>query len=166
MRKSYFSLLYVLLGFLFISITPTFGTERLCDVSFENCRAPLLKLIQNETVEIDAAFWFMDDTTITGALIKKFQSGVPVRILMDPRAEEGHPTNTQILTQLASAGFPMRNRTADGILHWKMMLFSGQGTVEFSGANFTASEMRTYTPYVNYTDEAIYFTDDPSVVNS
>jgi phosphatidylserine/phosphatidylglycerophosphate/cardiolipin synthase-like enzyme len=166
MRKPYFSLLCALLSFLLLGVMPAFGTERLCDVSFEDCRAPLLKLIQNETVEIDAAFWFMDDTTISAALIKKFQSGVPVRILMDPRAEEGHPTNTQILTQLASTGFPMRNRTADGILHWKMMLFAGQGTVEFSGANFTASEMRTYTPYVNYTDEAIYYTDDPSVVNS
>jgi phosphatidylserine/phosphatidylglycerophosphate/cardiolipin synthase-like enzyme len=149
-----------------LGIIPAFGTERLCDVSFEDCRAPLLKLIQNENVEIDAAFWFMDDSTISNALIKKFQSGVPVRILMDPRAEEGHPTNTQILAQLASAGFPMRNRTADGILHWKMMLFSGQGIVEFSGANFTRSEMVPYTPYVNYTDEAIYYSDDPTVVNS
>jgi len=166
MSRSHFSLPCFLLSFLLLGIIPAFGTERLCDVSFEDCRAPLLKLIQNETVQIDAAFWFMDDTTISGALIKKFQSGVPVRILMDPRAEEGHPTNTQILTQLASAGFPMRNRTADGILHWKMMLFSGQGTVEFSGANFTASEMRPYTPYVNYTDEAIYYSDDPTVVNS
>ena len=166
MSRLHFSLPCFLLSFLLLGIIPAFGTERLCDVSFEDCRAPLLKLIQNETVQIDAAFWFMDDTTISGALIKKFQSGVPVRILMDPRAEEGHPTNTQILTQLASAGFPMRNRTADGILHWKMMLFSGQGTVEFSGANFTRSEMVPYTPYVNYTDEAIYYTDDPSVVNS
>ncbi len=154
------------LSFLFLAIIPAFGTERLCDVSFEDCRAPLIKLIQNETVGIDAAFWFMDDITISNALIKKFQSGVPVRILMDPRAEEGHPTNTQILTQLASAGFPMRNRTAEGILHWKMMLFAGQGTVEFSGANFTRSELVPYTAYKNYTDEAIYYTDDPSVVNS
>ena len=166
MSRSHFSLPCFLLSFLLLGIIPAFGTERLCDVSFEDCRAPLLKLIQNETVGIDAAFWFMDDTTISGALIKKFQSGVPVRILMDPRAEEGHPTNTQILTQLASAGFPMRNRTADGILHWKMMLFSGQGTVEFSGANYTRSEMVPYTPYVNYTDEAIYYTDDPTVVSS
>ena len=164
MNRQHFSLF--LLSFVLLGIIPAFGTERLCDVSFEDCRAPLLKLIQNEAVGIDAAFWFMDDTTISGALIKKFQSGVPVRILMDPRAEEGHPTNTQILTQLASAGFPMRNRTADGILHWKMMLFSGQGTVEFSGANYTRSEMVPYTPYVNYTDEAIYYTDDPTVVSS
>ena len=165
MSKSHFSLCF-LVGFLFLGIMPAFGTERLCDVSFEDCRAPLLKLIQNETVEIDAAFWFMDDATLSSALIKKFQSGVPVRILMDPRAEDGHPTNAQVLAQLASAGIPMRNRTADGILHWKMMLFSGQGTVEFSGANFTPSEMRPYTPYVNYTDEAIYYSDDPAVVNS
>ncbi len=164
MNRQHFSLF--LLSFVLLGIIPALGTERLCDVSFEDCRVPLLKLIQNETVGIDAAFWFMDDTTISGALIKKFQSGVPVRILMDPRAEEGHPTNTQILTQFASAGFPMRNRTADGILHWKMMLFSGQETVEFSGANYTRSEMVPYTPYVNYTDEAIYYTDDPTVVSS
>jgi phosphatidylserine/phosphatidylglycerophosphate/cardiolipin synthase-like enzyme len=165
MSKSHF-FLCLLVGFLLLGIMPAFGTERLCDVSFEDCRAPLLKLIQNETVGIDAAFWFMDDATLSSALIKKFQSGVPVRILMDPRAEDGHPTNAQVLAQLSSALIPMRNRTADGILHWKMMLFSGQGTVEFSGANFTASEMRPYTPYVNYTDEAIYYSDDPSVVNS
>jgi hypothetical protein len=165
MSKQRFCLCF-LLAFLFFGIIPAFGTERLCDVSFEDCRSQLLKLIQNETVGIDAAFWFMDDATLSNALIKKFQSGVPVRVLMDPRAEDAHPPNTQILLQMASAGFPMRNRTADGILHWKMMLFSGQGTVEFSGANFTPSEMRPYTPYVNYTDEAIYYSDDPSVVNS
>ena len=166
MSRSRFAPACVLLSFLLLAIIPAFGTERLCDVSFEDCRAPLLKLIQNETVEIDAAFWFMDDATLSSALIKRFQAGVPVRILMDPRAEDGHPTNAQVLAQLSNALIPMRNRTADGILHWKMMLFSGQGTVEFSGANFTASEMRPYTPYVNYTDEAIYYSDDPTVVNS
>jgi len=166
MTRKHFSRLCFVLSFLLLGIIPASGTERLCDVSFEDCRAPLLKLIQNENVEIDVAFWFMDDAQISNALIKKFQAGVPVRILMDPRSDEGHPTDTQVLATLASAGFPMRNRTADGILHWKMMLFSGQGTVEFSGANFTPSEMLPYTPYVNYTDEAIYYSDDPTVVNS
>lgn len=166
MSRSRFALPCFLLSFLVLGIIPAFGTERLCDVSFEDCRAPLIKLINNENVEIDVAFWFMEDATISNALIKKFNAGVPVRILMDPRADEGHAANTQILTQLASAGFPMRNRIADGILHWKMMLFAGQGTVEFSGANFTPSEMVPYTPYVNYTDEAIYYADDPTVVNS
>src|ERR1700730_9699104 len=166
MTRTHFSTLCFVLGFLLLGIIPASGTERLCDVSFEDCRAPLLNLIRNENVEIDVAFWFMDDPTISNALIKKFQSGVPVRVLMDPRADEAHSPNTQILAALASAGFPMRNRSANGILHWKMMLFSGQGTVEFSGANFTASEMVPYSAYVNYTDEAIYYSDDPTVVNS
>src|SRR5260370_25619336 len=166
MTGKHFSTLCFVLSFLWLGIIPASGTERLCDVSFEDCRAPLLNLIRNENVEIDVAFWFMDDTQISNALIKKFQSGVPVRILMDPRADDGHATNAQILAALASAGFPMRDRVANGILHWKMMLFSGQGTVEFSGANFTPSEMIPNTPYVNYTDEAIYYSDDSTVVNS
>jgi len=166
MTGKHFSTRCFVLSFLLLGIIPASGTERLCDVSFEDCRAPLLNLIRNENVEIDVAFWFMDDTQISNALIKKFQSGVPVRILMDPRADDNHVTNTQILADLASAGLPMRDRVANGILHWKMMLFSGQGTVEFSGANFTPSEMVPYTPYVNYTDEAIYYSDDSTVVNS
>src|SRR5437660_5335432 len=156
------------LALLLFLIPSASATERLCDVSFEDCRAPLLKLIQNENQEIDTAFWFMDDTTISNALIAAKQRGVTVRMLVDPRADEGHPTNTQILTTFASApySFPMRQRVANGILHWKMMLFSGQGVVEFSGANFSASELKPFTPYVNYTDEAIYFSDDAIVVNS
>ena len=34
----------------------------------------------------------------------------------------------------------MRNRTGSGILHWKMMLFAGQGQLEFAGANFAPFE--------------------------
>jgi len=156
------------LALLLFLIPAASATERLCDVSFEDCRAPLLKLIQNENQEIDTAFWFMDDTTISNALIAAKQRGVTVRMLVDPRANEGHSTNTQILTTFASPpySFPMRQRVANGILHWKMMLFSSQGVVEFSGANFSAGELRPYTPYVNYTDEAIYFSDDANVVNS
>src|ERR1700676_3226541 len=167
MTRKHFSTLCFVLSFLLLGIIPASGTERLCDVSFEDCRAPLLNLIRNENVEIDVAFWFMDDTEISNALIKKFQSGVPVRILVDPRADDGHATNTQILLDMASVqNFPMRQRVANGILHWKMMLFSGQGTVEFSGANFTPSEMMPVIAYENYVDEAIYYSDDPTVVNS
>jgi hypothetical protein len=52
-----------------------------------------------------------------------------------------------------------------GILHWKMMLFAGQNTVQFSAANYSVAFV-PITPYENYIDEAIYFTDDPTVVNS
>ena len=61
----------------------------------------------------------------------------------------------------------MRERLTSYILHWKMMLFHGQNVVEFSGANYSADAFRpTATPYENYTDEGIYFTERPAIVNS
>jgi phosphatidylserine/phosphatidylglycerophosphate/cardiolipin synthase-like enzyme len=152
--------------FLFFAIQPLSATERMCDASFENCLNPLLTLINNEKVEVDAAFWFMDNPSLANALINAQKRGVYVRILMDPRAEDGHPANATILNQLASAGLPMRQRKASGILHWKLMLFSGQGVVEFSGANYTGSELVYSKPYVTYVDEAIYYSDDAAIVNS
>src|SRR5437879_2865024 len=166
MRQKVFSTIFLLpVVFLFLASSSR-AAERLCDTSFEDCRAPLLALINNETVAIDTAFWFSDDPTFANTLIAAKNRGVQVRVLMDTRAEDAHPQNTQILQQLVNAGIPMRERFATGILHWKMMMFASQGTVEFSGANFTVSEFKPYTPYLNYTDEAIYFSDDPAVVNS
>jgi hypothetical protein len=149
-------------------ILPASASERLCDVSFENCRTPLLTLIQNENVEIDAAYWFMDDQQIETALMQKIRAGVKVRMLVDPRADEAHLPNEKILQTFAAMTppVPMRQRVGNGILHWKMMLFAGQGAVEFSGANFSPSEFVTTTPYKTYTDEAIFYTDDPAIVNS
>ena len=60
-------LAFVLGGF----ILPASASERLCDASFENCRTPLITLIQNENVEIDLAYWFMDDPDIEGPLTKR-----------------------------------------------------------------------------------------------
>jgi len=164
-RKKFGILFFCLLASLFL-VPSSHAAERLCDVSFEDCRAPLIALINNETVAIDTAFWFSDDTSFSNALIAAKNRGVQVRVLMDTRAEDAHPQNTLILQQLVNAGIPMRERFATGILHWKMMMFAGQGTVEFSGANFTASELKPAQAFYNYTDEAIYFSDDPAVVNS
>jgi phosphatidylserine/phosphatidylglycerophosphate/cardiolipin synthase-like enzyme len=146
--------------------TPRARAEQLCDASFQNCRTPLLQLIQAETQQIDVAFWFMDDQNVSNALIKRFRAGVKIRILMDTRADDPHPSDSLVLGQLAFAGIPMRERVHNGILHWKTMIFAGQGKVEFSGANYTGSEFVPVTPYVNYVDEAIYFSDDPAVVSS
>src|SRR5436309_2590747 len=145
---------------IFFAFKPVSATERLCDASFENCLNPLITLINNEKVEIDTAFWFMDTPAIANALIAAKNRGVIVRMLVDPRADDAHATNTTILAQFASDGFPMRNRTATGILHWKMMLFSGQGIVEFTGANYTGTELAYTRQYVTYVDEAVYFSDD------
>jgi hypothetical protein len=140
--------------------------ERLCDPSFEDCRADLLKYIDQETVGIDAGFWLMSDTRYASKIIARFKAGVPVRILMDPQCTENHDQCVTTIDMLKAAGIPMRNRTANGILHWKMMLFAGQGQLEFAGANFTPSEMTPGTPYVNYTDEVVFYTNTASLVQS
>jgi hypothetical protein len=60
----------------------------------------------------------------------------------------------------------MRTRTGSGIMHYKLMVFAGQSIVEFSGANFSADAWVYTTPYVNYVDESVYFTDRSSFVHS
>jgi hypothetical protein len=146
--------------------TNSIAQERLCDTAFEDCRTPLWTLIDQETVGIDVAFWFMQDTSISNKIINKFNSGVPVRILVDPRANPTYAGNQQILESLAAAGIPMRYKLADGILHWKMMLFAGQNKIEFSGANYSPAFFVPTQPNSNYIDEAIYFTDDDSIIQS
>ena len=140
--------------------------ERLCDTSFEDCRQPLWTLIDNETVGIDVSFWFIQDTSLSNKIIARFQAGVPVRILCDPRASGTYAGNQQILDQFRAAGIPMRYKVADCILHRKFMLFAGQAQVEFSGANYGPFFFVPNQPYTDYIDEAIYFTGVPSVLNS
>ena len=140
--------------------------EQLCDPAYQDCRAILINLIRNETVGIDVAFWFMEDARYSAELVKRAQAGVPVRILIDTRAFASHPIDQQIVAQLQSGGIPMRQRTASGILHWKMMLFAGQQQVEFSGANYSPDAMVYTDPYRNFIDEAVMFSDDPAIAHS
>jgi regulation of enolase protein 1 (concanavalin A-like superfamily) len=145
---------------------PARAAERLCDTSFEDCRAPLIQLIRNERVGIDVAFWFMTDGRYTFELIKKWQEGVPVRVIVDTRANATQSVNADRLKEFRDAGIPMRRKVSNGILHWKLMLFAGQNTVQFSAANYSAQAFVPIDPYRNYTDEVVYFSDEPSVVNS
>jgi phosphatidylserine/phosphatidylglycerophosphate/cardiolipin synthase-like enzyme len=141
-------------------------SERLCDPAYEDCRAALIQLIRSEQTGIDVAFWFMEDDRYAAELIARARAGVLVRVLVDPRANAEHPVNATVLSQLAAAGIPMRRREGGGILHWKMMLFAGQRTVEFSGANYSPDAFLPTDPYRNFIDEAIFFIDDLPVVQS
>jgi hypothetical protein len=145
---------------------PAAALERLCDPAHEDCRAPVLELIDRETVGIDVAFWFMEDLRFSSALTRAQARGVRVRVLMDTRANGNYPGNIAALDQLQRAGIPMREKTSTGIMHWKMMLFAAQRTVQFSGANYSAEAFVPEVPYAAYVDEIIYFTDRPSLVNS
>jgi phosphatidylserine/phosphatidylglycerophosphate/cardiolipin synthase-like enzyme len=137
--------------------------EVVCDTSVENCRdvqlgkTTLIQLIRGETIGIDVGMWFIKDDRYRAELIKKFDAGVPVRIIMDPRANSTYPTNGPILEAFKTAGIPMRKRIAGDICHWKLMIFHGQGVVEWSGANFSPIGFRPDDPYRNYEDEIIHF---------
>lgn len=165
-KRSAWGVLVLTLVVSTLTSRPAAAQEQLCDPSYQNCRTPLLTLIQNERVGIDVAFWFMEDHRYADALVARFKEGVPVRVLVDTRANAAHPLNADMINELKSAGIPIRRRTASSILHWKMMLFAGQNAVEFSGANYSVYAFAPATPYTNYVDEAIYFTQDASVVNS
>src|SRR5215216_5015255 len=160
--------IHVILAIILLTLASTRAQsqDRLCDTAFEDCREPLWSLIDHETVGIDVAYWFMQDTSISNKIIARWQAGVPVRILVDPRANPTYAGNEQILNQFKAAGIPMRYKNAGGILHWKMMIFQGQGQLEFTGANYGASFFVPTTPNSNYIDEAIYFTDDQSLIQS
>jgi carbohydrate binding protein with CBM6 domain/phospholipase D-like protein len=140
--------------------------ERLCDPQFEDCREPVLNLIRNEQMGIDVGFWYMQDARYANELVKRWQAGVPIRILVDSRANKTYPGNPTQLATLAEAGIPMREKFGEDILHNKMMLFHGQNMVEFSKANYDPFAYAPEVPDSNYEDEAVYFTNDDRITNS
>src|SRR5579884_3709262 len=95
--------------------------EQLCDPAYQDCRSILINYIRNENVEIDVAFWFMQDARYQTELLNRWKAGVPIRILVDPRANPVYPPTGDIIAAFASAGIPIRYRRASGILHWKTM---------------------------------------------
>ena len=144
------------------------STNRLCDPAYENCRTKLLELIRAETVGIDVGFWFMEDSRYANELVKKWQAGVPVCVVLDARAftRYGYTTAAVPVKTMKDAGIPMRTKTGSSIFHFKMMLFAGQNVVEFSGANYSDEAFVPRIPYENYVDEVIMYSDEPSIVNS
>jgi len=137
------------------------GADTLCDPATSNCRTQVLTLIQNERVGIDVGFWFMQDSRYMVEIVKRRQAGVPVRILMDPRASVDYAGNDTMLAGFAQAGIPMRKRIASGIQHWKMMLFAGQNTVQFGSANYSPDAFVPSVPYTNYVSETVFVTAHP-----
>ena len=150
---------------------PAAALDRLCDTRYEDCRAPLLDLINSEPTggAIDVAFWFMEDDRYRQALVTAKNRGVRVRVLVDPRANETKRLNEQILLAMKSGGLPMRYKVAKSwsdILHWKMMYFATPNVVQFSAANYTPASFVPQQPYWDYIDEVIYFTDDVRLTRS
>ena len=114
--------------------------------------------------------WFMTDWRYRDDIIARFKAGVPVRVIVDTQADANYPANKAIRDSLVAAGIPIRDCVSSlGINHWKAMIFVGQKKVMFSASNFAAGSFSpepSTSPYVNYVDEAIYFTHDESIVYS
>jgi len=140
--------------------------ERLCDNSYEDCRALIVSRIRAENVGLDVSFWFMTDTRYSTEIINRWRAGVQVRILLDLRADTKYPANATVRQSLINAGIPIRHKTTTGINHWKMILYAGQQVLHFSAANFANGSYSPIAPYTRYVDEAVYFTDDPFVVRT
>src|SRR5215203_4911654 len=139
--------------------------DTMCDPSWENCHAKLLGYVRSETQSIDIAMWFMEDQELADAIVQRFQAGVSVRAIVDPRRNDETPVNATTLEKFADAGIPMRQKIDGGILHWKYIIF-GQNVMEWSAANFGDYYFKPAVPYLDYTDEGIYFTNDPPVIDS
>lgn len=139
--------------------------ESLCDPSTTDCRTPLLNLIRSENVGIDVGFWFMEDSRFATELINRWRAGVPVRVLVDTKANPAYPGNVTRLQMLQDAGIPMR-RYNTSYLHWKVMVFAGQNMVEFGSANYSPSAFLPTQAGVDFQDETVYFTNDAAIVNS
>ena len=166
MKRPLLTLILATLSVVGAPLTASAQVERLCDTQFEDCRAPILDLIRNEHAGIDVAFWFMEDARYVTELVKRHQAGVPVRVLVDQRANASKRLNETILHMLRDAGIPMRDKFGQDILHFKMMLFHGQNVVNFSKANFTDPSYVPIQANVNFFDEAVYFTNDNNITNS
>ena len=65
--------------------------DRLCDPSHEDCRAVLINYIRAEKVGIDVGFWFMEDARYSYELVKRFQAGVPVRLISEVPPKDATP---------------------------------------------------------------------------
>jgi hypothetical protein len=135
------------LGLLIAS--PAAAQERLCDNSFEDCRAAIVDMIRAERVGIDVSMWFMTDWRYSTEIIRRWQAGVPVRILLDLRADTNYPANTTIRQNLVDAGIPIRHKTTTGINHWKMMLYAGQGKLHFTAGKESFNPCAPPAPFVS-----------------
>ena len=114
------------------------GADVFCDPAFEDCRAPLIALIDNETIGIDVAFWFMEDARYSAALERAKARNVKIRVIFDSEALPNEPVRQFVVDTLVNAGIPMREKVDPGINHWKMMIFAKQRVVQFSGSNHTS----------------------------
>ncbi len=144
--------------------------EQIYFPAHDNAEAQIVAKIKAENVRLDIALWLLDDGSITNAIIAKFQSGVPVRVMGDRAGIfESDPNTRASFERLANAGVPIRLRYNPTwfpeILHWKYGGFTGQGSAFIGSGNWTSFELKPVSA-TNFKDETEMYTDDPVIVNA
>ena len=143
------------------------ATDVMCDPSYQDCRATLLSYIRNETQSASTSrcgSWKTRRWPTRSS--SGSRSGVSVRALVDPRRNTTTPMNAVILAQFQQAGIPMRQKVGGGIMHWKYMIFNGRTSCSGAPPTTATTTSSRSVPYLDYTDEGIYFTNDPPVIDS
>ena len=62
-------------AFVLVASRPLAAQERLCDNSYEDCRASIIQMIRAENVGLDVSMWFMTDTRYSIEIIKQMLDG-------------------------------------------------------------------------------------------
>ena len=142
------------------------AADKFCESAGTDCRAQILSYIRGELIRLDIATEEITDPLIVDAIIARFRAKVPVRMLIEPRRNADEPLNGPALAKLKAAGVPMRYKSVGDILHWKMMIFAGQHTVEFGAAQLTQKYLVPVQPFVNFTQDPIVFSNTTAIVQS
>ena len=158
------------IGIVLGSSTAAIAQERMMLPAVDNALAALVQKINAERVRLDVATWYLNDGDLVTAILNKYRSGVPVRLLGDRGSIfEADPRTRENFEYLARNGVPIRLRYHPTwfpeILHWKCGIFVGQRTVEFGSANWTTLELAPWSS-TTFKDETAFFTDDSALVNA
>jgi len=144
--------------------------EQLMFTATDNAQAQIVGKINAERVRLDVATWLLNDGDIVQAIVNKYKSGVPVRVIGD-RASifEGDPNTRAAFEYLAQNGVPIRLRYNPRyelqVMHWKCGIFVGQNVAEIGSGNWTTFELMPWTSS-NFHDETALFTNDSMLVNA
>jgi len=160
------------LAFILLSLTAASAraAEQIYFSAIDNVTDILVQKINAETVRIDMSCWYLSEHAISIALINKFKSGVPVRLIGDRGSIfEIDPATKSEFYWLASQGLPIRLRFNPTwypeIDHMKATIFVGQNQVAFGSANYAPTELAPASP-TNYDDETVLVTDDSTLVKA
>ena len=159
-----------------VLLLDVFGTttaaaqEQILFPAVDDAQAVLLQKIRNERVRIDVG----SDSGRWGnrpdadqQIHDRQGSGAGARGPGDHL--RNRPRHTPLVRTARQAGIPIRLRYHPTwypeIMHWKAMIFAGQGMVEFGSANYTVYELKPWSAS-DFKDESVMFTDDPAIVNA